>query len=139
VRKRLTVQRKLWGNGGSNTLPRMRQAPSTVARRTRIAQPPGGDIDAVLAAYRACAKSALLALDALDARLEREDRYIFVGYDELDTLTRSPDLVRTAVRGVVALWSANTRRWRRLRGKIFLRSDLYEQSATAGGATAPGI
>ena len=44
------------------------------------------------------------------------------------------DLVRTAVRGLVALWSANTRRWRRLRGKIFLRSDLYEQSATAGGA-----
>jgi hypothetical protein len=95
----------------------------------------GGDIGAVLDAFQANAKAALLALDALDQRLSREDRYVIVAYDELDTLARNDaDLTRLAVRGLVALWSGHSRRWKRLRGKIFLRTDLYERGATAGGA-----
>lgn len=97
--------------------------------------PPGGDIEAVLGAYRENARVALLALDALDERLEREDRYFFVSYDELDQLARNdPYLTQSAVRGLVALWASHSRRWARLRGKIFLRTDLYERAATAGGA-----
>lgn len=38
------------------------------------------------------------------------------------------------MRGLVALWASHSRRWKRLRGKIFLRTDLYERAATAGGA-----
>ncbi len=100
-----------------------------------IFAPQGGDIGAVLGAYRQVTSQALLALDALDERLDREDRYVLVAYDELDTLARD-DWARTrmAVRGLVALWATHSRRWRRLRAKIFLRSDLYERAATAGGA-----
>ena len=101
----------------------------------RIFAPQGGDLEGVLAAYRGNTKTALLALDALDGRLDREDRFVFVGYDELDTLARNdPDLTRVAVRGLVALWAGHSRRWKRVRGKIFLRSDRYERAATAGGA-----
>jgi hypothetical protein len=100
-----------------------------------IFAPQGGDIGAVVGAYRQVTTQALLALDALDERLEREGRHVFVAYDELDTLARSDaGLTRMAVRGLVALWATHARRWRRLRAKIFLRSDLYERAATAGGA-----
>lgn len=95
----------------------------------------GGDVDRVLDAFRSNAKAALLALDALDQRLLNEGRYIIVAYDELDTLARNDaDLTRLAVRGLVALWASHWRRWKRLRGKVFLRTDLYERAATAGGA-----
>ncbi|MBI2528541.1 MAG: hypothetical protein HYV93_21470 [Candidatus Rokubacteria bacterium] len=97
--------------------------------------PQGGDVEQVLSAFRANAKAALLALDALDERLRSEGRYSIVAYDELDTLARNDaDLTRVAVRGLVALWAGHARRWKRLRGKIFLRTDLYERAATAGGA-----
>lgn len=69
--------------------------------------PQGGDVEQVLAAFRANAKAALLALDALDQRLLNEGRHIIVAYDELDTLARNDaDLTRLAVRGLVALWQA---------------------------------
>jgi hypothetical protein len=38
------------------------------------------------------------------------------------------------VRGLVALWAAYARRWRRIRAKLFLRTDLFERHAKAGGA-----
>jgi len=97
--------------------------------------PQGGDIGAVVGAYHQVVTQALLALDALDERLEREGRYVVIAYDELDTLARNDAaLTQAAVRGLVALWSSHSRRWKRLRAKIFLRSDLYERAATAGGA-----
>lgn len=100
-----------------------------------ITRPAGGDVAAVVAAFRANLTKALLALDALDERLERDGRYIIVAYDELDTLARNlPALTQVAVRGLVALWASHTRRWRRLRGKVFLRTDLFDRAATAGGA-----
>ncbi len=100
-----------------------------------IFEPQGGDVGAVLGAFRTNAKPALLALDALDQRLLSEDRHVIVAYDELDMLARNDaNLTRLAVRGLVALWAGHSRRWKRLRGKIFLRTDLYERAATAGGA-----
>jgi len=100
-----------------------------------ILKPAGGDVGAVVSAFRAKATEALLALDALDKRLESDGRFVIVAYDELDTLARNdPGLTQAAVRGLVALWAGHTRRWRRLRGKVFLRTDLYDRAATAGGA-----
>jgi hypothetical protein len=97
--------------------------------------PRGGDVGRVLDEFRTNAKAALLALDSFDHRLVEKDRHVIVAYDELDTLARNDaDLTRLAVRGLVALWAGHSRRWRRLRGKIFLRTDLYERAATAGGA-----
>ncbi len=100
-----------------------------------IFEPQGGDIGNVVNAFQLTMQSSLLALDRLDKRLVEEDRYIFVAYDELDTLARiSSNIVLTAVRGLVGLWASHTRRWRRIRGKIFLRTDLYDRAAIAGGA-----
>jgi len=95
----------------------------------------GGDVGSVVKAFGAARKQALLALDSLDQRLVQEDRYLFIAYDELDTIGRGePDITQKAVRGLVGLWATHTRRWRRIRGKIFLRTDLYDRSAAAGGA-----
>lgn len=100
-----------------------------------VFQPQGGDVEAVLGAFQANAKEALLALDRLDRRLTTEDRHVIVAYDELDLLARGDaELTRAAVRGLVALWASHSRRWQRLRGKIFLRTDLYDRAAVAGGA-----
>ncbi len=43
-------------------------------------------------------------------------------------------MMEFGVRGLVAFWAAYTRRWERIRAKIFLRTDLYDRFATAGGA-----
>ncbi|MGQ0665197.1 MAG: hypothetical protein ACT4P2_16770 [Pseudomonadota bacterium] len=100
-----------------------------------IFAPAGGDIGAVVAAFRTTMQPALLALDRLDERLRHEDRYLFIAYDELDTLARGDsEIIRAAVRGLVGLWATQTRRWRRIRGRVFLRTDLYERAASAGGA-----
>ena len=100
-----------------------------------IFTPDGGDIAAVVQAFRASMRPALLALDRLDQRLVHEDRYLFVAYDALDGLARGDsEVIRAATQGLVGLWASHTRRWRRLRGKIFLRTDLYERASGAGGA-----
>lgn len=100
-----------------------------------IFSPQGGDIRGVVKAFKSTMEPSLLALDRLDKRLLDQDRYIFVAYDELDTLARgNSEVILTAVRGLVGLWASHTRRWRRIRGKVFLRTDLYERAAIAGGA-----
>lgn len=75
------------------------------------------------------------ALDLLEKRLQREDGWIFVGYDELDTLGGSNwDLTARLVRGLVAFWSEYGRRWQRIRAKILLRSDLFRRHSGMGTA-----
>jgi hypothetical protein len=76
-----------------------------------------------------------LALDKLDEQLEHDDRYLFVGYDELDTLGHGDwRTVNTVVQGLVGFWSSRSRRWRRIRAKVFLRTDLYERAGVTAGA-----
>lgn len=95
----------------------------------------GGAANAVHAAFVAATDAPLLALDELDARLESEDRTIFVAYDELDILGGSDwDVMALGVEGLVAFWSAYVRRWRRIRPKVFLRTDLFDRFAVSGGA-----
>ncbi len=75
------------------------------------------------------------ALDELEARLETEDRWVFVGYDEPDMLGDFDwKLNRRLVRVLVAFWSDYSRRWRRIRAKVFLRSDLFRRHAGMGSA-----
>lgn len=100
-----------------------------------ILEPRGGNAEAVLTAFHGLGTSPTLILDELDARLQQDDRWVFVGYDELDTLGGYDwDLMARSVRGLVSFWSAYTRRWRRLRAKIFLRTDLFRRHAGIGGA-----
>lgn len=96
---------------------------------------PGADIDAIVGEFRKLGTAPVVALDQLDGRLDREGRFLFVTYDELDVLGGGDwSLVEAGVRGLVAFWAAYARRWQRIRAKIFLRTDLYDRHAKAGGA-----
>lgn len=100
-----------------------------------LMSPAGAEVQVVHEAFRALGTKPVVALDRLDQRLEEEDRFVFVTYDELDTLGGGDwKLIEAGVRGLVAFWAAYARRWRRIRAKLFLRTDLYERHARAGGA-----
>ncbi|MDQ1351953.1 MAG: hypothetical protein QG657_2259 [Acidobacteriota bacterium] len=95
----------------------------------------GGDPEAILKTFDKLGNKPLLALDSLDEKLEKEDSWIFIGYDELDRLGGSNwDAMTWAVRGLIDFWSSYSRRWRRIRAKIFLRSDLFRRHSSMGGA-----
>lgn len=108
------------------------------AQRERVGallRPMAADLGEVLAASTKLGARPTAALDGLEQRLEREDRWVFVGYDELETLGGANwDLMARLVRGLVAFWSDYSRRWRRIRAKIFLRSDLFRRHAGMGTA-----
>lgn len=96
---------------------------------------PGGAPQQVLEAFDAAADAPLLALDRLDEKLLREDRWLFAGYDELDTLGGYDwQAMRQALLGLIGFWASYTRRWRRLRVKLFLRTDLFRRHTHFGGA-----
>lgn len=97
--------------------------------------PAAADVEAIFRAFRELGTKPVVVLDRLDEHLELQGRYLFATYDELDTLGNGDwKLVEAGVRGLVALWAGYSRRWRRIRAKLFLRSDLYERHANAGGA-----
>ena len=96
---------------------------------------PGGAPDQVLDAFVNSGNEPLLALDRLDQELQEADKWLFVGYDELDTLGGFDwEAMAKAIQGLVAFWSSYARRWQRLRAKIFLRTDLFRRHAGIGGA-----
>jgi hypothetical protein len=100
-----------------------------------LLKPAAADVEAIHRAFHELGTKPVVALDRLDEQLERQGRYLFATYDELDTLGNGDwKLVEAGVRGLVALWAAYARRWRRIRAKLFLRTDLYERHAKAGGA-----
>lgn len=96
---------------------------------------PGGAPDQVLDAFLESGNHPLLALDQLDQELQEADKWLFVGYDELDTLGGFDwEAMAKAIQGLVAFWSSYARRWQRLRAKIFLRTDLFRRHAGLGGS-----
>lgn len=100
-----------------------------------VVRPVAADLGAVLKAERELSVNPTAALDMLEKRLEEAGRWIFVGYDELDTLGGFDwQLMSRLVRGLIAFWSDYSRRWRRIRAKIFLRSDLFRRHANMGTA-----
>lgn len=101
----------------------------------KLMQQQSGDATANHNAFLETGEEPLLALDRLNSILERENRQIIVGYDELDTLGGAVwETMNQAVKGLVGFWATYTRRWRRIRAKIFLRTDLYQRVGAAGGA-----
>lgn len=93
------------------------------------------DACAVLAAQRQAGVAITATLDAVDERLARENRWLFVAYDELDTIVLEDwETMGLAIRGLVSFWAAYARRWKRLRPKIFLRSDFYKHHRDVAGA-----
>ena len=102
--------------------------------------PQGGDTKAVTDACSKAGQSTLLALDRLDEKLQAEDRWLFIGYDELDTLTADYwQTMGIAISGLVSFWASYSRRWKRLRAKIFMRTDLFRRNASSLSADLPKL
>ena len=100
-----------------------------------LTAPPAAALGTIFRVYQELPVSLTAVLDLVEKRLQQEDRWIFVGYDELDTLGGSNwDLMARLVRGLVAFWSEYGRRWQRIRAKIFLRSDLFRRHSGMGTA-----
>lgn len=100
----------------------------------------GSDPERVLEAFEAAQREPLIALEHLDEELERENRWIFVGYDELDTLGLYDwQVMQRSLEGLIGFWAAYSRRWRRIRAKLFLRTDLFRRHARFGGADLPKL
>ncbi|MCY4511668.1 MAG: hypothetical protein OXG35_32590 [Acidobacteria bacterium] len=98
-------------------------------------QPPSAAVGDILREYDRPDASPTAALDDLEVRLLRANSRVYVGYDELDTLGGFDwALMARMVRGLVAFWSDYSRRWRQIRAKIFLRSDLFRRHAGMGTA-----
>lgn len=109
----------------------------TQARSTleSLLQLQGGAVQENHQAFLDARDEPVLALDRLDKRLEKEGQFIFITYDELDTLGGGDwGVMEASIQGLVAFWAAYARRWRRIRAKVFLRTDLYDRHATSGGA-----
>ncbi len=116
-------------------LVRVLQSELHDASLKELFQIPGGDPDSVLETFNKLGNKPLLALDSLDQKLEKENSWVFIGYDGLDTLGGYDlEAMTNAVRGLIAFWSSYTRRWQRIRAKVFLRSDLFRRHAGLGGA-----
>jgi hypothetical protein len=66
-------------------------------------------------------------LDELDQKLIETDNWLFVTYDELDRLIASYAALASPIRALLALWLDRSRRWDKIRPKIFLRTDLFRE------------
>lgn len=65
-------------------------------------------------------------LEKIDAYLQKKDRWLFITYDFLDRVTSEYNSLFPFIRSLLSFWFNHTMRWRRLKCKIFLRTDLYE-------------
>jgi hypothetical protein len=88
----------------------------------------GAEVDNIVAEFRKAGSQPLVTLDQLDSRLEREGRWAFVSYDELDLLANYDwDAMGRAIQGLISFWAEHSRRWSRIRAKLFLRTDLFRR------------
>lgn len=66
-------------------------------------------------------------LDEIEQRLEREGRYLFVVYDQLDRIGLGDAVMqKESIKILLQIWQSFSSRYKRLRAKIFLREDLYQ-------------
>ena len=64
------------------------------------------------------------ALNRLDAQLLTQGRFLFATYDDLDVMAVEWDQKRLLIQALLQFWLGQSRRWQRIRPKIFLRRDL---------------
>lgn len=92
------------------------------AYRTTPANPKAwlSDADAELGQIQA-------ALDACDAALQASGTTVTVAYDHLDRIgVTQPEIRVRASSALMAIWLSLSSRYRSIRGKLFLRNDLFE-------------
>ncbi|MCY1056583.1 hypothetical protein [Nannocystis sp. SCPEA4] len=110
-------------------------SPDEVEKTTELHQAHAADARSVLAAYQKIGVTVTTVLDALDERMLQQQRWLFVAYDELDTIFHENwQAMGAVIRGLVSFWAAYARRWKRLRPKVFLRSDFYKHHRDVAGA-----
>ncbi|WP_170229469.1 ATP-binding protein [Polyangium fumosum] len=120
-------------------LLRALEAEPEVERFQQLIRGSGAEVDARHADFLAAGNATTAAMDDLDKRLVAEERWVFVMYDELDTLYYSDwSAMGELIRGLIAFWVHHSRRWSRIRPKIFLRTDFYRHhgSDVAGADVA---
>lgn len=101
----------------------------------RVFESQGADIDVIVGSFRNLRNEPILALDRLDRTLEDSQRWVIVSYDELDVIGgRDWGSMVQSIHGLVSFWANNARRWKRIRPKIFLRTDLFRRHAESFGA-----
>jgi hypothetical protein len=107
----------------------------TPLSKSDLIQLPGAEIGKVVDAFRSLESQPLMALDDLDRTLEIQKRWMVVSYDELDIIGGYDwDSMIASIRGLVGFWANYSRRWTRIRPKIFLRTDLFRRHGQSFGA-----
>jgi hypothetical protein len=97
-----------------------------VTRLGSLIEAHGAELEERYQDFLRLGSAPLVVLDDLDKRLLREDKWVFVAYDELDTLYYSDwKAMGALIRGLVGFWANHHRRWSRIRPKLFLRTDFY--------------
>jgi hypothetical protein len=97
--------------------------------------PQGGEVEAVCSAYAKAESEPVLAIDRLDKSLRDENAWVFITYDELDLLGGFDwEAMAVAISSLVSFWASYSRRWQRVRAKIFLRTDLFRRYGQVIGA-----
>lgn len=101
---------------------------SAIKRLETVLKPLGGDATSVVRAMGNLKDTPTLILDILDQELIDKDLTLVIGYDELDSLGGFDySLMRDALRGLIGFWAHYSKRWQNIRGKIFMRTDLFRQ------------
>ena len=100
-----------------------------------ILKPQANQLAEIFRALETIAINPTTALDKLDQRLEREDRWLFVGYDDLHTLAPLDwSHMARLTGGLLSFWADYGRRWRQIRAKIVLPSELLYRHGGSGSA-----
>jgi len=90
----------------------------------------GSTVSDLLSAFNTIQLLSSAALDRLDDRLEKEGKALFIGYDDLDLLVRNTG---KGVSSLMGFWATRSRRWKGIRAKLFMRTDLYTRFGFGGG------
>lgn len=102
-------------------------APSLDAALSEALAP--NDPQRLLSAMETKSAAMYEALARLDERLHNEGRSLILVYDDLDLLMPTWESLAGPIRGLFSLWQSQSRVWRRIRPKVFLRKDLFESEA----------
>jgi len=101
----------------------------------RLFESQAGDVDTIVQAFGALRTEPVQELDRLDQLLVDSQRWIIVSYDELDVIGGYDwHAMVQSIHGLISFWANYARRWKRIRPKIFLRTDLFRRHAQSFGA-----
>ena len=68
-------------------------------------------------------------LDEIDELLVERNRWIFFAYDQIDRISTESRTLYSYIRSLVSYWFSVSGRWRRLKCKIFIRTDLLNSDS----------